>query len=920
MIYFNYDFESKIKFYFSLIFTSIKDYEALVENFGEDINIFNNEVRKIELNSELNPNLINNIIWNNKRINLSDKTILRLFDKEEVETYYNTYSSLNVNFNIDDSEDLENFYIYMLLQKVKEKKQIEYGTIYDLFDTFLDEEVINAVANLDFEDKKTFINLFGVKGDLPFEINSNDHVKNDILIKLYSYMLLKREEADIPSIIRNIIDKDAHEYDFYDYVRSLCGDKYLTNEFIFEMFKKMDYNSMKYIKDVFGSNLDKKKKPSREKDFKRAIQNLIVIVKINKEYRKKKETEFNHSNKRKAGFEETKKDNKEKKTNQEQKKEEPKQNFKKTEFKKEKNEQVKKDTKPKEKKEKKQELKKKENKKLRLSNFLLENGISKEDFLIAITLLDSVSKKVVELYYGLKKEPIDLEAIAQKLSKELEEIIEILENAEEKIVRLIKIGEIEKIKEENKKKGEAKASNSSNKLKSLLSSGKINMATIMTAMVILEPIEKLVVNHVLNSKESSFKEIALELNVKEEKAKDIFEVASNKIISSLKIDSKENNEEVKEEAKKEEGLKEKTKKEPEDKKENEKDSKGSSLASFLKETGLSKKEFFEGFKKLDDFSKKVMSLYLGLYSASVSVSEIAKIYGLNENEIKKVISSSKSIIVKSSAKEEKINLNAFLKENKLTNADFIKCLDSLSSSNRNLLKQYFGIGSLPVSLNVLAKRYNTDEATINKMVKGALNEVLSNSKKDNEDKDISNKLNRFLTVNNIDKTKFFIALELLSPEDKNLVSMYLGLNGREMSIAEIALLYKANPIVVKNNLSSILLNINSLAKSKDLNKMVVNKRYQSLRNKINTSYNMLINDINFVSVISTNPNILNTISVINKLGYDLETASSVLNISPNELINNMVSISMICDEYLNNMTKNKTSGFKDEEKENNKTK
>ena len=40
-------------------------------------------------------------------------------------------------------------------------------------------------------------------------------------------------------------------------------------------------------------------------------------------------------------------------------------------------------------------------------------------------------------------------------------------------------------------------------------------------------------------------------------------------------------------------LKEKTKKEPEDKKENEKDSKGSSLASFLKETGLSKKEFFE---------------------------------------------------------------------------------------------------------------------------------------------------------------------------------------------------------------------------------------------------------------------------------------------------------------------------------------
>lgn len=909
MKYFNYDFESKIKFYFSLIFTSIKDYEALVENFGENINIFDNEV-----NGEyLKTNLINNIIWNNKKINLSDKTILRLFDKEEVETYYNTYSSLNDNFNIDDSEDLESFYIYTLLEKVKEKKQIEYGTIYDLFDTFLDEEVINAVANLDFEDKKTFINLFGVKGDLPFEINSNDRVKNDILIKLYSYMLLKREEADIPSIIRNIIDKDAHEYDFYDYVRSLCGDKYLTNEFIFEMFKKMDYNSMKYIKDVFGSNLDKKKKPSREKDFKRAIQNLIVIVKINKEYRKKKETEFNHSNKRKAGFEETKKDNKEKKTNQEQKKEEPKQNFKKTEFKKEKNEQVKKDTKPKEKKEKKQEPKKKENKKLRLSNFLLENGISKEDFLIAITLLDSVSKKVVELYYGLKKEPIDLEAIAQKLSKELEEIIEILENAEEKIVRLIKIGEIEKIKEENKKEEKAKASNSSNKLKSLLSSGKINMATIMTAMVILEPIEKLVVNHVLNSKENSFKEIALELNVEEKKAKNIFEVASDKIISSLKIDNKENNEEVKEEAKKEEGLKEKTKKEPEDKKENEKDSKGSSLASFLKETGLSKKEFFEGFKKLDDFSKKVMSLYLGLYSASVSVSEIAKIYGLNENEIKKIISSSKSIIVKSSAKEEKINLNAFLKENKLTNADFIKCLDSLSSSNRNLLKQYFGIGSLPVSLNVLAKRYNTDEATINKMVKGALNEVLSNSKKDNEDKDISNKLNRFLTVNNIDKTKFFISLELLSPEERKLVSMYFGLDSMEMSIVQIALITKTKPLEVKSNLSGILRKINSLCKSDNLCDGMLEQNYQNIKLKINNMYRILLQDPGFMLYISSNPYVANILSIVINFDFDLDKSAKMLMIPKQELMNNLIKISNICENYTLNMSKDLKNDFSDEE-------
>ena len=48
---------------------------------------------------------------------------------------------------------------------------------------------------------------------------------------------------------------------------------------------------------------------------------------------------------------------------------------------------------------------------------------------------------------------------------------------------------------------------------------------------------------------------------------------------------------------------------------------------------------------------------------------------------------------------------------------------------------------------------------------------------------------------------------------------------------------------------------------------------------------LLVNDVSFVSLISTNPNILNTISVINKFGYDLEDAAKVLNISPNELIN-----------------------------------
>lgn len=72
-------------------------------------------------------------------------------------------------------------------------------------------------------------------------------------------MLLKREEADILSIIRNIISKDSYEYNFYDYIRYMCKDKSLSNEFIYKMLTKMDYNSIKQIKEVFGENLNEKK-------------------------------------------------------------------------------------------------------------------------------------------------------------------------------------------------------------------------------------------------------------------------------------------------------------------------------------------------------------------------------------------------------------------------------------------------------------------------------------------------------------------------------------------------------------------------------------------------------------------------------------------------------------------------------------
>ncbi len=911
------NFDSKIKFYFSLFFMSISDFTILIEKYGDDINIFDYDEHNgiTEQNNLKLINIFGNLNLNNKKIDLNDKTIMRLFTKEEIINYYDTYSIINNNFNDNDPVELEKFYAYMLLEKVKEKKELEYGTIYELFDTFSDEEIINAVSNLDFDDKKTFIDLFGLKGDLKFEINSNDHIKNDILIKLYRYMLLKRDEADIPSIIRNIKEQNAYEYTFYDYIRSLCGDKDLTNEFIFEMLSKMDYNSKQCIKDVFGKKLDKKNNPPEDKQFKKVVDTLTVIVKINKDYRKRKEAEYNNSNRKKAGFEEKEK-KKEKKETKESKTDKKEEKIKKEDPKKEqeKPEEKTKEENKKNKKEKKEELN--TNKKSRLKKFLEENGLDKKDFEKAVELLNPVSKRVVELYYGVKTEPIELEEISEKIGKPLEDILDILSDAEDKIVDLIKTGKInkekkekpEKEKEENKKNIIA-----SNKLKEFVSSNKVKAGVLASAMLTLDPIEKIIVDAVLNSKNNFFKEVAQDLNIKEEKAKVIYENASSKIISLLGIEKDEDKQEEKIEKKE----KEETKEENKGKKRKSIKDKTSSLDEFLKESGLTKTEFYNAFSKLDGFSKSVLSAYLGMYSAPVSLNEIAKKYGRSIKEIENIISSAKDSIIKESKSINKINLNNFLKKNGMSMDGFKEELKNISLLNRNLLKEYFGIGVQALSMEILSKKYGKNPKEINNLVTSALNEI-KEKRSNKKDNGLSDKLSKFLTVNNIIKEQFINVLELISPEDKMLVSMYFGLNGKEMSIAEIAIVTKTNPVVVKNNLKDVLRQINTLAKSNNLDKNIMNQRYQNIKLKIARISNALIQEASFMTFANSNPMISGILSVIGNMNLSLDDAAKILGMSNDMLMSELMSLDMMCNNFANSISNKTNNGFQDEENVKNK--
>ena len=842
MNYKNYDinapeFDSKIKYYFSLFFISIKSYEVLRDTYGEDLNLFKNEAEINSVNNYENISLIfENLKWNNNQINLSDKTILNLFNDDEIKNYFESYSLVAPDFSIDDPEKLEEFYLYMMLSKVKEKKCLEFGTIYDLFDTFSLEEILNAVANLDYSLKDTFINLFGIKGDKTFEINSDNKVQNEILIKLYSYMLLKREEADILSIIRNIISKDSYEYNFYDYIRYMCKDKSLSNEFIYKMLSKMDYNSIKQIKEVFGENLNEKKKPSKDKAFKNAVQNLTVIIKVNKAYEKRKQKSAIY--KKKVGVDKEKKEE-----NKETKKEEPKaakikepkKEIKKEAEKPKKKEiivEIKQDSlnkktldkkieKPK--KKEKEEKPKEKQKQTKLDKFLSDNEISKQDFLKATRLLDPLSKSVIVLYYGLKAKPVSTSEIMVKLKMKEQEVLKLIEEAENKIVNLIKSGKIKELKDEEL---------SSNRLSSYAKENNLKMADVIKDMTVLSSYEKIALTLSLNEKITN-KKIASALNIDEKNISGIIDAATDKVIAEL------SNTKAKEDAPKEiiKEEKEPLEKQEEPKKENKKEGKKqeekkyvkTSLNEVLTKNKISRSDFINNLNNLNMSERRMIKDYFGLGMFSLTLEEMSKKYGIKVEDINKTIDGIVGNMIKKKEpkkdkkedkkEKEQSKLDKFLTVNKITKEQFMNALNNLSEVDRGVVLMYFGINQKEKSLLEIAKTFKTTPAE----VKNSLTNILKN---------INN------TIKNKDKNKTDKLDDLYQNAKGKLSKMYKLL----MANAAFMMFLQTNPIM-----QQILLSITNFNYDLDMTSRILGMKKEEVISNLNVLTNVCygyISDMN----------------------------------------------------------------------------
>lgn len=842
MNYKNYDinvpeFDSKIKYYFSLFFISIKSYEVLRDTYGEDLNLFKNEAEINSVNNYENISLIfENLKWNNNQINLSDKTILNLFNGDEIKNYFESYFQVAPDFSIDDPEKLEEFYLYMMLSKVKEKKCLEFGTIYDLFDTFSLEEILNAVANLDYSLKDTFINLFGIKGDKTFEINSDNKVQNEILIKLYSYMLLKREEADILSIIRNIISKDSYEYNFYDYIRYMCKDKSLSNEFIYKMLSKMDYNSIKQIKEVFGENLNEKKKPSKDKTFKNAVQNLTVIIKVNKAYEKRKQKSVIH--KKKVGVDKEKKEENKKSKKEEPKAakiKEPKKEIKKEAEKSKKKEiivEIKQDSlnkktldkkieKPK--KKEKEEKPKEKQKQTKLDKFLSDNEISKQDFLKATRLLDPLSKSVIVLYYGLKAKPVSTSEIMVKLKMKEEELLELIEEAENKIVNLIKSGKIKELKDEEL---------SSNRLSSYAKENNLKMADVIKDMTVLSSYEKIALTLSLNEKITN-KKIASALNIDEKNISGIIDAATDKVIAEL------SNTKAKEDAPKEiiKEEKEPLEKQEEPKKENKKEEKKqeekkyvkTSLNEVLTKNKISRSDFIKNLNNLNMSERRMIKDYFGLGMFSLTLEEMSKKYGIKVEDINKTIDGIVGNMIKKKEpkkdkkedkkEKEQSKLDKFLTVNKITKEQFMNALNNLSEVDRGIVLMYFGINQKEKSLLEIAKTFKTTPAE----VKNSLTNILKN---------INN------TIKNKDKNKTDKLDDLYQNAKGKLSKMYKLL----MANAAFMMFLQTNPIM-----QQILLSITNFNYDLDMTSRILGMKKEEVISNLNVLTNVCygyISDMN----------------------------------------------------------------------------
>ena len=956
----DFGFDSKIKFYYSLLYISSTDLRNIKKYFGDYLKLFNDKSMTLPV-AEYYP-LKNNLQRVKKvydQIKLSDEQILSLFHLNEIKNSFKLFLKKHeTEFDYNNQNDIEVFCLYLILEKVE--SHITYGTLREFFKFCNELEFQNAINSFDYKTKRELYKIFGNRLQSTTTFKGYDEVKNKILIELYNYILSNRKPRDISSIIKPLEqDITFRKMKLTDYIRNVRNDSSLNDDQIIETISELDYMDKSFLRFTYGVNYEQEGSPDDIKRFN------SIINKLNKSLNKQEKNTLK-SIKRESG-------NIKKRKHETLKEFLEENNITREDFdkalkllttfrrdcveyyyglkddgvvlsikeialkldKKESNvrstfyvskKEILKLIETREIDKPKKERKKsngKGRKQETLEEFLKENNITREDFDKALKSLTTFRRDCVEYYYGLKDDGVvlSIKEIALKLDKKESNVRSTFYVSKKEILKLIETREIDKPKKERKKSnGKGRKQET---LEEFLKENNITREDFDKALKSLTTFRRDCIEYYYGLKEDgvilSIKDIALKLSKKESNAKTTFYAAKKEILKL--IETREIDKPV-EERKKSNGIERKNK----------------TLENFLEKNNISREDFDKALKRLSKFQRDCIEYYYGLKEDEIRLSyaeialklnktktNISNALSIGKKRILKLIETGKIDKPKNERKKsndgggrKQETLEEFLKENNINREDFNKTLKLITTFRRDCIEYYYGLKEdrAVLSIKEISIKLNKKEPNVGQTIRTTKKQILelietreidkpkNERKKSNDGGGRKHEtLEEFLRKNNITKEDFDKALKLLTTFRRDCIEYYYGLKEDRavLSIKEISIKLNKTEANIKSTFYAAKKEILEYIKSGELENIINAKKIDEINAKLNKTYKVLLNDEEFKKLVRhTSPIGATALSLVANFNFSLSELATALVIDIESVIKLLMEVSTVAIEYIKN--------------------
>jgi len=231
----------------------------------------------------------------------------------------------------------------------------------------------------------------------------------------------------------------------------------------------------------------------------------------------------------------------------------------------------------------------------------------------------------------------------------------------------------------------------------------------------------------------------------------------------------------------------------------------------------------QAIDSLENREKKVVKLLYGIGCGEKNQIEVAEILNLSQAQVSRINAKALSNLKKmlSEEKEIKINTNKinsnnnfFLQFSPFSKKEILNILESLDEENIKIIELYYGLnGTKQVSVNKIATQLNLEMGCINNKICEIVKQIKIELKNE--------KLKRqqlFDLYPGYTKEQILAVINLLSEENKQIIELYYGLNGKKsISTEEIAKQLNVETNYINNRIYSI---------EKQIKRRLKNKRFK----------------------------------------------------------------------------------------------